>query len=142
MFKDKINSILIVILILGISLLAYPSLADFWNASRSTKIISEYSENLNKLNDEDIKKELEKAREYNKKLAEKPHSTDMTKEELDEYNSLLKIGATDVMATVEIPSINVRLPVYHGSEDSVLQSALGHIEWTSLPVGERELMLL
>ncbi|MGO1580306.1 MAG: class C sortase [Peptoniphilaceae bacterium] len=135
MVKDKVNLILIIFLILGFSLLLYPSIADLWNASRSTKIISDYNKNLEKFSDEEINKELEKARKYNQKLLKKNHSTDMSDEELKEYFSNLNLGLGDVMARLEIPSINLRMPIYHGTDEKVLQSALGHIEWSSLPVG-------
>lgn len=134
MFKDKVNVILVVFLILGISLLAYPSIADYWNASRSTKVVEEYQDNVKSTSKDRLDKEYERTRTYNEELLTRKHSLDHIKA-MDDYNNLLSLSGSDVMATVYIPSINVRLPVYHGTEESVLQSGLGHIEWTSLPVG-------
>ncbi|MGI5949740.1 class C sortase [Peptoniphilus sp.] len=134
MLKDKVNLILFIFLILGISLLLYPSIADYWNASRSTKVISEYNDGLKNLSSETIEREYNRAVEYNKKLLTRNNSQDKIKE-MDDYYNILKVGNNDVMANIYIPSINVRLPIYHGTDENILQSGLGHIEWTSLPVG-------
>ncbi|MDD7306734.1 MAG: class C sortase [Peptoniphilaceae bacterium] len=134
MFKDKVNVVLVIFLILGISLLAYPSIADYWNASRSTKVVEDYQDRVKSYSKDRLDKEYEKAQAYNKELLTRKHSLEHIKP-MDNYKNLLSLGGSDIMATVYIPSINVRLPVYHGTEESVLTSGLGHIDWSSLPVG-------
>lgn len=135
MFRDKINLILVIFLILGISLLLYPSIADLYNANKSTKIINEYNDSIKALSEKEIEDVFNKAKNYNQRLIKKRFSQDMSPSELKEYNSMLKFGANEAMAMVDIPSINIRLPIFHGTDEVTLQSALGHIEWTSLPVG-------
>lgn len=135
MKRDKITIILIIFLLIGISLLLYPTLADFWNASRSTKIVNDYSKEVTNLSEKKRQDLLKEAWAYNEEVKKRQFATDMTKKEEDQYYSTLKLPSTDIMATVEVPSINVKLPIYHGTKESILQSALGHIEWSSLPVG-------
>lgn len=134
MFKDKINLILVIFLILGISLLLYPSIADFWNESRSTKIISSYDKDIKNISSETLREEEKRAHFYNEKLMTRANSQDQI-EEMADYRNILHLGGNDIMATIYIPAVNVRLPIYHGTEENVLQAGLGHIEWTSLPVG-------
>lgn len=134
MVKDKVNTILIAFLILGISLLLYPSIADYWNSSRSTKVVEGYQEGVKSSSKELLEREYKKAVTYNKELLSRENSQEHIKS-MEQYKNILKLGGSDVMATVYIPSINVRLPVYHGTDENVLTSGLGHIEWTSLPVG-------
>lgn len=135
MKKDKVSIVLTIFLIIATSLLLYPTVADYWNASRSTRIVKEYSEELASSSRRKIETILEEARVYNKKMEQRQFSTEMSDGETEEYYSALKLGSTDIMARVEIPSINMSLPIYHGTRDQILQSAVGHMEWTSLPVG-------
>lgn len=135
MKKDKISIILLVFLVIGASLLLYPSLADWWNSSRSTKIGKEYEEELAKLSSKKIDEIREQGHAYNESLGHRPYPTEMSAQEEADYYSQLRLGSTDVMSKVEVPSINLNLPVYHGTKESLLQTSLGHIEWTSLPLG-------
>ena len=73
--------------------------------------------------------------EYNSTILERSNRFLLTDEQKEQYNQLLNVGGNGIMGYIEIPSIGVTLPVYHGTSESVLQVAVGHLEWTSLPVG-------
>ncbi len=134
--KGKIvNAILIIIFIGGLSLLLYPTVSDYWNSFHQTQAISEYSEKIAVMDKTEYKKILKKAEEYNKKLQEKPNQFFITDEEKIEYEEVLDVSGTGVMGYIEVPKIKCSLPIYHGTSDEVLQIAIGHLEWTSLPVG-------
>lgn len=127
--------ILIIVFVVGLSLLLYPSISEYWNSFRQSRAIAEYSESLAKL-DADKKADLiDQAEEYNRKLLNRQTGFALTPEQREEYNNLLNISSNGVIGYVEIPSIGISLPVYHGTEEKVLQVAVGHLEWSSLPVG-------
>lgn len=128
--------LLLVIMLAGVGLLVYPTFADWWNSFHQSRAIAGYAEQVSQIDDADYEKMLKDARAYNRKLLEKGDGRfNMTDEEREEYNSILDITGTGIMGYVEIPKINVSLPIYHGTEESILQIAIGHIEGSSLPVG-------
>ena len=132
-----INTILVLLLLIGLSLLLYPSFADYWNKSVQTRAIATYVEDLGNLEQERFDEMLNKAREWNERHAAEEEGMEkiLTDEEMEEYNSLLDPMDSGMMGYIEIPSISVFLPLYHGTSDAVLQIAVGHLEWSSLPVG-------
>jgi len=130
-----INVILIAIFFIGLSLLLYPAVSDYWNSLRQSRAISVYSEEVANLDRKIYDEMLEAAQTYNQKILQRQNPYLVTEEELAEYNSLLNLDGTGVMGYIEIPSIGCSLPVYHGVEEKVLQKAIGHIDWTSLPAG-------
>ncbi len=135
--KSKItNTILILIFIGGISLLLYPTISDYWNSFHQSQAISEYSEKIAVMDKEEYERLLNEAKEYNKKLREGNSQYAISDEQEEEYNKLLNVSGIGVMAYIEIPKINCTLPIYHGVDESVLQVAIGHLPWTSLPTGE------
>ena len=127
--------ILVVIFLAGLSLLLYPSFADYWNSFTQSRAISSYAKQVANIDDDAYDRMLEEARAYNRRLAARGTSYKLTEEELEEYNSILDVSGTGVIGYIEIPSVNIHLPVYHGTDDTVLQIAVGHLEWTSIPVG-------
>ena len=134
--KDRLNNfILILFFLVGLSLLLYPSFSDYWNSFTQSKAIAVYTEQLANLNDELYDMMLEDAKAYNQRILERENVFLMEEEESKEYNLLLNVTGNGVMGYIEIPLINCSLPIYHGTSDSVLSSAIGHLEWTSLPVG-------
>ena len=135
MKKHSTTILLVLILLIGVGLLLYPSVSDWWNSQHQSRAIASYSENVSNLQDEKKAQMLEKAREYNRLKKNDPQDLDFDNDDVSDYNSVLDVTGTGIMAYVEIPSIDVSLPVYHGVEESVLQIAVGHIEWSSLPVG-------
>ncbi len=124
------------ILLAGLGLLGYPTFADWWNSFHQSRAIAGYAEKVSQIDDVDYEKMLEDARAYNKTLVEKGDGRfNMTDEEREDYNSLLNVDGNGIMGYVDIPKINVTLPVYHGTDETILQIAVGHIEGSSLPVG-------
>lgn len=135
MKKHWSTILLIFIFLIGLSLLLYPSFADWWNSFHQTQAIATYSEQVAELDDEKYDEIWSAAWAYNRALMDRSNSFVLTDEQMEAYNQLLDVGGTGIMGYVEIPSINVTLPVYHGTDEAVLQIAVGHLEWTSLPVG-------
>lgn len=127
--------ILILILIVGLSLLLYPSVSDYWNSFHSSQAISTYAENIANLDENQYEAIWDAAREYNQSLAKRNTSFALSEDQKDEYEKLLDISGLGIMGYIEIPDLDVSLPIYHGTEESVLQIAVGHLEWSSLPVG-------
>ena len=139
MKKKKSNYFITVILILtllaGLSLLLYPSVSDYWNSFHQSQAISQYSEKVKNLDKETRKKMWEDAQRYNQRMKGQNKDYTLSEEEKAEYESMLNVDLNGIMGYVEIPKINCSLPIYHGTTASVLQTAIGHLEWTSLPVG-------
>lgn len=127
--------ILILVFLTGLSLLLYPTISDWWNSFHQSRAIVDYVHSVEALDDETYKKILSDAKAYNKKLLNRSNRFVLSKEETQEYNSVLNPAGTGIMGYIEIPQIQVSLPVYHGTSDEVLSSAIGHIAGSSLPVG-------
>lgn len=135
MKKHMTTVLLIVIFTLGLCLLLYPTVSDWWNSSRQSRAIATYTEKVANMDDNEYEEFLQSAREFNELIRKKHGLKHLTEEELIKYNSILDITGTGIMAYIDIPSINVSLPVYHSVSEEVLQIAVGHIEWSSLPIG-------
>lgn len=137
--KKKINNIttvlLFAVLFVGISLLLYPTLSDYWNSYHQTQAIANYAEKVSDLSEEEYDKIWAAAWEYNESLSENGTSFSLSETQKEQYEQLLNVSGLGVMGYIEIPEINCSLPLYHGTEESVLQIAVGHLEWSSLPVG-------
>lgn len=126
---------LFLMLFIGLSLLLYPTFADWWNSFHQTQAIASYSEVVSVMDDDKYNTLWDAAWDYNQSLLERPNDFVLTDEQTIAYEALLDIGDNGVMGYVNIPSLNVTLPIYHGTDDAVLQIAIGHLEWSSLPVG-------
>lgn len=122
-------------LLVGIGLLLYPSVANYWNSGHMMREIMEYNDIVTNMSAEEYKKIIDDARAYNKELAKTGIIWKMSDEQRKVYNSKLKIPGSEVMAYVSLPKFHIKVPIYHGTEESVLQIAIGHIEGSSLPVG-------
>ena len=126
MKKNKSTAILILVFFVGLSLLLYPTISDYWNSFHSSKAIATYAAEVAKLDPISYDQIWEEARTYNKMLAEKRNKYILSEEEYAAYEKLLDITGTGIMAEIEIPSVRVDLPVYHGMDESVLQVAAEH----------------
>lgn len=135
MKKHLSTILLILVFVVGLSLLLYPTFADWWNSFHQSRAIATYSEQVADMDDEKYEEIWNAAWDYNQSLLDRTNSFILTDEQKEEYEALLDVGGTGVMGYIEIPSINVTLPIYHGTDEAVLQIAVGHLEWTSLPVG-------
>ena len=134
--KKHISTILLVLIFfIGLSLLLYPSFADYWNSFHQSRAIASYSEAVANIDNEAYERMIQAAEDFNAMLAEKDNQWAITDEEDVLYNETLDISGTGIMGYIDIPSIKVELPIYHGTSEGVLQVAVGHIEGTSLPVG-------
>lgn len=122
-------------LLVGIGLLAYPSVANYWNQFHQSRAIMSYSETVDQMSTEEYKKILDSARKYNERIAERGLHWVMTDADRDEYEHELNIDGSGIMGYISVPKFHIRVPIYHGTEESVLQVAIGHLESTSLPVG-------
>jgi len=134
--KDRIiNIVLISVMIIGVLIVAYPTISDWWNSFHQTRAIASYTEKVASMDTVDTERMLKEAEEYNAGLVDKEGRFALSDEELEEYKGILDVTGTGIMGYVEIPKLHISLPVYHGSEDTVLQIAVGHLEGTSFPVG-------
>lgn len=129
------NFILTLVLLVGLSLLLYPTVSDWWNSMHQSRVITDYVNLIEELDEDEYAGMLEAAHAYNESLLSRANGYTCTPEQTQQYYQLLDIAGNGVMGYVEIPSINVSLPLYHGTTESVLQVAIGHLEWSSLPVG-------
>lgn len=135
MKKHASTILLILILLIGLSLLLYPTFADWWNSFHQSRAIATYSAQVADIDNDKYHQIWDDAWQYNRSLTARANSFVLTDEQKEEYAKLLDVGSNGVMGYVDIPSIGVSLPVYHGTDEAVLQVAVGHLEWTSLPVG-------
>ena len=133
--KNGLTMILLFILLVGVGLIAYPTFADWWNSFHQSRAVASYAEAVADMNAEEYEKIISKAEKYNKKLAESGILWNLEEEQQKEYEEQLNIGTSGVMGYIDIPKIDVMLPIYHGIDEAVLQVAIGHIPGTSLPVG-------
>ena len=129
------TAILILIFLIGLSLLLYPTVSDYWNSLHQTRAIADYAEEVAKLDDARYEQLWNDAVRYNEALPLKADRYQMSDEERKEYESLLNVSGNGIIGYIEIPRIACSLPIYHGTNEAVLQIAVGHIEGTSLPVG-------
>ena len=127
--------ILILMLFIGLCLLLYPSFSDYWNSFHQTRAIVTYIERVAHIDNAKYDEMLSSARRYNASLDNGQFRWFLTDEEKEVYNSELDVDGYGNMGYITIDKMNVQLPLYHGTNDTVLQRSIGHIEWSSLPVG-------
>ena len=133
--KNFSTVLLLVTLMIGISLLLYPTISDYWNSFHQSRAIAGYAEAVAQMDEIDYEKIWNDAVEYNKELQTRSNHWFLTEEQQEEYESMLNVSGNGIMGYIEIPSIKVSLPIYHGVDEGILQVAIGHIEGSSLPVG-------
>ena len=135
MKNNKSTYLLILILLLGLSLLLYPTISEYWNSLHSSQAIAGYSEKVASLDKEDYGHIWEDAHIFNEGIHKRSNVFSLDDAEKEIYNKTLNLTGNGIMGYIEIPEIDCILPIYHGTSDTVLQIAVGHLEWTSLPVG-------
>lgn len=129
------NILIILVLLAGLSLLLYPSFADWWNSKTQSKAIATYTEQVSVMDDEKYQEIWQSAITYNQTLLARSNTYTLTDEQQAAYNGELNFAGNGIMGYIEIPQLNIHLPIYHGTSELVLQVAVGHLEWTSLPTG-------
>ncbi len=133
--SNLVTIFLIMILLAGLSLLLYPTVSDYWNSFHQSRAIASYAEQVAEIDSDTYERLWADAQAYNRSLIGKVGRYDMTDEERAKYESLLDVSGNGIIGYIEIPSIKCELPIYHGTDEAILQIAVGHIEGTSLPVG-------
>lgn len=134
--RERLVSILLIaILLSGIGLIAYPTVANWWNQNMASHTISSYTESMKNVDEGEISRLLQEAEAYNQHLLEVNDRFHPTEEEQELYYSQLNISDSNVIGAINIPAIKVTLPIYHGTSEEVLASGAGHLEGSSLPIG-------
>ena len=134
MKKNRSNIILILIFLVGLSVMLYPSVSDAVNRKHQSRAVAGYAEEVEQLSDADYQTYFDAADAYNRQLNTTPNA--FYKPDLvSGYAQTLDISGTGIMGYITIPKISVELPIYHGTDEGVLQVAAGHLEGSSLPVG-------
>ena len=139
--RRKISGILFGLLFLiGLGILCYPTVSDQWNKYRQNQLITTYEEAVAVLEPEDYSREWEAARKWNDTLEQNflyvdAFGEESAEQEDSEYEKVLNISGDGVMGYLSIPKINLKLSIYHGTSEEVLQTGIGHLEGTKLPIG-------
>ena len=134
MRKNLSTIILILIFLVGLSVMLYPSVSDAVNRKHQSRAVAGYAEEVEQLSDADYQTYFDAADAYNRQLNTTPNA--FYKPDLvSGYAQTLDISSTGIMGYITIPKISVELPIYHGTDEGVLQVAAGHLEGSSLPVG-------
>ena len=137
--KRRMSILSAVLFLFFIGVMDYPFLARIYNQQIQGDVIEDYESVYAEAGDEKIGRELEKARIYNEQISGSSVSIQdafqAASDRDEEYESILDIDDSGVMAVIEIPKIGLRLPIYHGTSEAVLQKGAGHLKGSSLPVG-------
>ena len=117
-----------------LSVLLYPTVSSYVNSITQSRVVTEYFDDMSAMSKEDMQPYIDAAYEYNRFLAQKLDRFEFTDEENARYNEMMETGQ-GVMGILVIDKINVKLSIYHGTAESVLQVGLGHMRNSSLPIG-------
>ena len=130
------NLLLFIAFLIGLGIMAYPTISNIVNNLHQSELIDDYNEVVKSMDDDGYNKLLLQAYDYNENIYEKGEIAKLSKAEMDIYNQLLNPALDGIMGIIEIPKISITLPIGHGvDENNVLQKMAGHFESTSLPVG-------
>ena len=127
--------LLVMILFLGIGIMLYPTVSDYYNSFHQSRAIASYVEQIDQMEPADYAGEWARAEAYNRSLFTRENRFFLTEEDYLEYETYLNLTGSGIMGYIEVPKIDCTLPIYHGTDEAVLQIAVGHIEGTSLPTG-------
>mgnify|MGYP002772660320 FL=1 len=134
MKKNKSTLILILVFFVGLSVMLYPTLSDYVNQRNQSRAVANYAQSVDTMTDADYSAYFDAADAFNAQVAANENAL-YRPDQLSGYYDTLDITGTGIMGYITIAKIGVELPIYHGTSDSVLQIAAGHLEGTSLPVG-------
>lgn len=135
MRKHISTIILCITFITGLSLLLYPTVSNYWNSQHQTQAVVDYTERIEKMDDSEKLYEVDRAKGYNLSLIDNGRRFSPSKEEDLLYRGILSTDDNGMMGYITIPELRLKLAIYHGVDESVLQVGIGHIEGSSLPVG-------
>ena len=133
--QKRTNWILALAFLAGLSLLLYPGISNYWNVTHASRAIAGYTQTVSDLNGERYAKLFKEAVDYNTDRANSSAGTTLSANDRARYESLLCVSDDGIMGYIDIEKLRMNLPIYHGTEDTVLQVGAGHVEWSSLPVG-------
>lgn len=134
--KRKFTTVLLTLVLLaGLAIMLYPAASDYYNSFHQSRAIAHYAEAIANIDAETYERLWREATEYNQSLAGRENPFFLSEAEQEEYNRILNYSGDGIMGYISIPKINCELPIYHTTEESVLQIAIGHIEGSSMPVG-------
>ena len=134
MKKNKSTIILILVFFVGLSVMLYPTISDYVNQRNQSRAVASYAQDVDTMTDADYSAYFDAADAFNAQVAANENAL-YRPDQLTGYNDTLDITGTGIMGYITISKIGVELPIYHGTSDSVLQIAAGHLEGSSLPVG-------
>lgn len=134
MKKQASTFFLILVFLIGLAVMLYPTVSDAVNRANQTRAVESYSRGVADMEEKDYNRWFQKAEAYNAALAQNPEGLYLP-ESLPSSDSILDITGSGVIGHISIPKINVSLPIYHGTEESVLQIGVGHLEGSSFPIG-------
>lgn len=127
--------LLILVFLLGLSLVLYPWFSDYWNSLHQSRAIATYVEEVANLDTDQYQHIWDDALAYNRDLLYRPNEFLLSDTMMEQYRNQLNVSGNGIMGYIDIPMIGVFLPIHHTVAESVLQTAVGHIEWSSLPTG-------
>lgn len=134
-FRKAAASVGLLLMVAGIAGLAYPFVGEFITSRQHAKAVADYKGDTLEIPEDRSESLIQAAMEFNGKILRRGEVAALTREEQEEYRSLLDVSGIGVMGYIDIPKIGITLPVYHGTEEEVLQAGIGHLEGSSLPVG-------
>lgn len=134
MNKQKLKIILIIIFFIGISILLYPFISEYWNSKVQSQAIADYDEMLSKIETKDYSVLFTEIENYNKQLYKQEYPLVQYKT-LSNDLEIFNITTNGMIGYITIEKIKVKLPIYHGTDSSILNTAVGHLAGTSLPIG-------
>lgn len=141
MKRTILNLLFGLLFLAGFGILAYPTVSDQWNTYRQSRLISDYETAVSPLKEEDFEKVWEEARSYNGTFEQNSILSDVFGiDEAEniretEYWKVLNVTGNGIMGYLSIPKINIKLSIYHGTSDEVLDTGVGHLNGTKLPIG-------
>lgn len=133
--RNRMTLLLFFIVLIGAGLILYPTFADWWNSFHQSRAVASYMDSVTNLDPKQYDEIISSAEEYNKHLAEIGPLWTMDEAQNEAYLSELDLNESGIMGYITIDKIHVMLPIYHGTDETVLQVAIGHLSGTSLPVG-------
>ena len=133
--KKRIGPLPFLIFLAGIGILLYPTASNYYNVVHQSNAIVEYAENLAAMDNETTRKLWDDAAAYNRDLYLAQLGEALPEDALQNYDEILHVADNGMMGYIDIDKIKVHLPIYHGTSEAVLQKGIGHLEWSSFPVG-------
>ena len=133
--RNLVNLVISLVFLVGLGLLIYPTLADYWNSFHQTRAIMSYASEVAKIDTAQYDKLIQYAQMYNRKISDGGILWRMSPEQRVEYERALDFAGNGNMGYINIEKIGVMLPIYHGTDEAILQTSIGHLAGTSLPVG-------